>query len=262
MIARSLLAFTALAALFAACSARDVPLFDLAPEAAGIAGNSATGGNTTAPNTGGGGTEASGGAAAPEQPQAGLGGSAGTGGLGGAAGQETGGTPASCATDAECSSGWFCHKPDCSTALGLCEPRAVFCDPRPDPVCGCDGITYWSECVWRQVGSVSFVAGECGANAKPCNRALDCGSMVASCSRLYFQYPACPALNGWTELPPGLCWVTPARCDPSATADRWILCPPPGATLPPPSQRVCVDTCIAIDYQFPAFLARPGDGCS
>jgi hypothetical protein len=264
MIPRSLFVASGLAVLSAACSARDVPLFDVAPETAGRAGSSATGGEATTggqdtggshQSTGGAAAEASGGAVP-------AGGTGGIGGLTGAAGPGSGGMDGACAADAECSTGWFCHKPDCSTALGACEPREVFCDPAPDPVCGCDGLTYWNECVWRQVGTGAFIEGECGAAAKTCDRSVDCGSMVASCSRLVFQYPSCPALNGWTELPPGLCWVTPARCNPAATADRWILCPPPGMTLPPPNQRVCADTCTAIAYQLPAFLARPGDGCT
>ncbi|MBN1608790.1 MAG: hypothetical protein JW940_19340 [Polyangiaceae bacterium] len=263
MIARPFSPIGAVAVLSAACSARDVPLFYVAPESTG---SQETGGDTTASGgshqgTGGTPTEASGGSSVAGMPSGPQGGTTGIGGRAEAAGQGSGGAAVACATDAECASGWFCHKPDCAAALGQCEPREVFCDARPNPVCGCDGTTYWNECIWRQVGTGSFLDGECGASARACNSRTDCGSTVAACARLYFQYPTCPALNGWTELPPGLCWVTPARCDPGATTDRWIFCPPPGTTLPPPSQRICMDTCTALNYWFPVFLARPGDGC-
>jgi hypothetical protein len=290
MIARSLLAAIVLGRLCGACAVREVPLFDVAPETAGKA---ATGGDATTPvqdtggsqhGTGGTAAEASGGvqvtpdssiagsgavAGMPDEPEGGTPGSGGvpeaagqgSGGVMEAAGQGSGGVASGCANDTECASGWFCHTPYCGSWLGVCEPREVICDSVPNPVCGCDGTTYWNECIWRQMGTGAFVPGECGATAKSCDSRMDCGSMVASCSRLYFQYPACPSLNGWTELPPGLCWVTPARCDPAATADRWIGCPPPGGTLPPPNQRNCMDTCTAINYPFPAFLAHFGDGC-
>lgn len=288
MIVR-LLVFAVSAELAAACSAKDVPLFEVSRETAGREGTPDTGGDTStggrdagsktagatngteggmagtldawagATNQAPGGTAgATGTPAKAGQPSQG-GAAGGSGGAAGAGGRES--VPEiACASDFDCSPGWLCHKLDCTAEWGACEPRAVFCDPRPRPVCGCDGTTYWNECVWRQVGTTSYVDGECGANARPCESWEDCVPGVASCSRLVFQPEGCLESVSTGQFGLGVCWVPPPMCDPMATTDRWIICSQL-AKPPPPGGILCVDTCTAIRSEFPHYQARAEDGC-
>jgi hypothetical protein len=152
---------------------------------------------------------------------------AGAGGEGGAA--------SDCTSSDDCPVSWVCIKADCAASGGVCEPRPVFCPPEPKPVCGCDRVTYWNDCVRRQSGALAATDGECRANALPCATGADCGVANASCARLVPKGEPCE------EDPPGVCWVTPAVCDPNADSLRWHECGP-HAPDPPP----CMDTCQAI----------------
>jgi hypothetical protein len=132
--------------------------------------------------------------------------------------------------------------PDCWSEFGRCEPPQVFCDFDPRPVCGCDGITYWNDCVRRQASIAAAAPGECRAEARPCTTASDCGVDKAECAFLYARPDRCD------EPPSGTCWVPPDVCEPGDET-RWVECidppPMPGQPLPPGVPN-CVDTCTAI----------------
>ncbi len=75
-----------------------------------------------------------------------------------------------CSSDAECGAGEYCEGPpaacDLDGATGWCASRPVGCDDFYDPVCGCDGRTYSSDCDRRMRGVWLDHAGVCGGG--PC----------------------------------------------------------------------------------------------
>jgi hypothetical protein len=143
-----------------------------------------------------------------------------------------------------------CVKNDCAAEWGECEPEPLFCEATPAPVCGCDNVTYWNDCVRRSAGVPASFPGECRAEAVACNDANDCGVEDAACSRLRSRgdIDMCPP-------GPGICWVLPKEhCDPGDSR-RWVECVPPGAPLPP-FPPPCIDTCTALMSGRPHIRAR------
>lgn len=152
------------------------------------------------------------------------------------------GVSGDCSDATECPYGWYCEKPSCDAPLGTCQTRPVFCDSEPDPVCGCNGATYWNECVRRQLGVPASVPGECQASAVQCFTHYDCPP-PAYCALLRFADQGCPMPGS----PPitGTCWAVPPNCTDTLSYQHWQFCPPPEAP-PPPEPFPCVDTCVAI----------------
>jgi len=137
---------------------------------------------------------------------------------------------------------WYCVKNSCGDATGVCEPRPVFCTEEPSPVCGCNGVTYWNDCLRQQLGSAASTPGECQVNALTCNVREDCGFYGAACARLLFPDQECPVPGSAPR--PGNCWAIPQDCSVVPDEQRWRHCPfetdPPGY-IPP-----CVNTCWAL----------------
>ena len=110
---------------------------------------------------------------------AGMGG-AGTGGVGiagggaGAGNAGSGGMPGNCGDDDDCDADEYCKKASCNAASGTCTPRGPECRGATaafEPVCGCDGITYWNTCVIEHEGFNFAMKGECTGNDRPtCSR--------------------------------------------------------------------------------------------
>jgi hypothetical protein len=230
--------------LAGACDGREIPVFDV-PLLAGAPGASGAAGAADAMAGAGGSASGASGAnqigGSPSVAGAAAGGSyggvydAGTAGVGG------GGAPPvmPCASAYDCKPGWQCEKPSCDAVMGECVPRPfVFCPPDPAPVCGCDGVTYWNDCVRRQTGAQLESVGECGVSACPCDIDSDCAddSEFAVCAHLVQGGDTCHSDEK------GVCWVLPPQCKPNATDQpSWRECRPPD--LPPAP---CVDTCQAI----------------
>jgi hypothetical protein len=221
---------------------------DAALDAGGAAGSPSSGGRRGtmggAPGRGGGGGRSV------------SGGGPGSGGatvIDGGAGASDGGSFLACTTEADCPPTWTCSKPGCAAPTGQCEPRPIFCDPSPAPVCGCDHVTYWNDCVRRQNGMPASTFGECGAGARSCTTASDCGVSTATCSHV--QPPSFPC----GPEPAGTCWVTPLDCAGlPPTSTRWTLCPlPPFGTTP-----TCVDACTAIRSGQQYVPVSPGTQCN
>ncbi|MBX3127724.1 MAG: hypothetical protein KF718_13455 [Polyangiaceae bacterium] len=174
--------------------------------AAGSGGVS-TGGST---GTGGVATGGTGGVATGGTGGVATGGTGGvaTGGTGGVAtGGTGGGTGISCQSNAQCKDSDFCAKTSCNSANGTCTPRPVSCADNESPVCGCDGISYWNDCLRQQYGVASLRSNSAcmGFDAAGCGL-TSCPSADASCATLRSSSLGCLALGG------GVCWMVPKSC--------------------------------------------------
>ena len=193
------------------------------------AGGSGDGGTTSATNsqtaTGG-----SGGAGGAIGGAGGVGGS--TGGVGGSTGGSGGTTTSSSSTTStssntgsgsmlgepctwgdDCGGNLYCLAPGCG--MGTCQPKPppAGLSPNPEPVCGCDGVTYWSPDTAASKGQ--SVASE-GACAMPivCGPNMAC-PMGMKCNRIVADAAAC------SPDTLGECWGTAISCPlggPSARA--------------------------------------------
>jgi hypothetical protein len=79
-----------------------------------------------------------------------------------------------CTSNEDCGDDKFCYFVDAATcgdvAAGLCKPQPMGCENAPpSEVCGCDGVTYPSECVAERAGASVAEAGACDPCAgEPC----------------------------------------------------------------------------------------------
>lgn len=116
-------------------------------------------------------------------------------------------TNGECLTDADCSPDAFCAKEACGPIRGLCQRRPVVCGNEASPVCGCNGVSYWNDCLRREAGVAAAVAGECVVNPAGCGGAGDLPCPAgAVCARLIPNRDACGAAV------PGVCWGLPTTC--------------------------------------------------
>jgi Kazal-type serine protease inhibitor domain len=177
---------------------------------------------------------------------AGMGNAAGIPGAGGAG-------PATCGVDTDCMPGWLCEKQGCDALTGVCVPWPLFCPPAPAPVCGCDGITYWNDCIRLQSPGHAQQQSpdQCRANACTCEVGADCMVPYASCSHLLPTGEVCG--HGM-----GACWVLPPQCEPSADSKMWRECKPPD----PGQLPGCLDTCNAIATEHTYGELHRGDTCN
>jgi hypothetical protein len=151
-----------------------------------------------------------------------------------------------CVEDSDCTQPDYCDRDACGGVNGHCEHRPIFCDdPVRAPMCGCDGVTYWNDCLRRQAG-VSAAPGECAETAAPCGgaSAQPCAAAGASCARL----SAKAECGGAAE---GVCWMLPPSC-PTDDGERFAGCDP--AALD------CVGACAAIRSEKPHY-ALPTGAC-
>jgi hypothetical protein len=82
-----------------------------------------------------------------------------------AAGIDAGGTDGgntACTAASECATGTYCHRPSgMCTAAGICEATPAMCTEECPGVCGCDGVTYCSECAAGLAGASVASMGSC-----------------------------------------------------------------------------------------------------
>lgn len=171
------------------------------------------------------------------------------GGMGGAPGT----MPKPCMDDTDCG-GWICDKDGCDATTGVCVPYPFFCSPDPQPVCGCDGVTYWNDCIRLQSTPHTQLAQreQCHASACTCEQTSDCDVPYASCAHLMGPNETCGSHTM------GACWVLPPACGPNNDLKRWRECKPPDGSPP----GACVDTCQAVRSERPYALLHRGETCN
>lgn len=66
-----------------------------------------------------------------------------------------------CRQSVECPMGWRREKKACGDATGVCKELPAACSEQESLVCGCDGVTYFNDCVRSVCGSLSSMPGAC-----------------------------------------------------------------------------------------------------
>lgn len=152
-----------------------------------------------------------------------------------------------CRTNEDCALDAYCQKDRCDAAIGQCARRPTICAPDPSPVCGCDGITYFNDCLRQQSGMASAFSGDCPRElAVRCADDSDLRCPSSSfCALLVPAGVTCPS-----ELL-GTCWVIP-ECDSNVPrgGERFSRC---DDTPEPDDDKNddCVDACRAIRSEKP-----------
>lgn len=243
----------------AACDGRELTVFDLPGQQSAGSGGSSGGsaGASADPSGGSAGSSAGAGFSSGGSltgPGAGFssGGSAGMPDTGGTLG--FGGGSTTCGSDDDCMPGWLCEMNGCDATSGECVPWPPLCPPDPAPVCGCNGVTYWNDCIRLNSRARLAASDQCRATACSCEVGADCmvADAVASCSHLLPPGAMCG--HGM-----GSCWVLPSQCTPNADPKMWRECKPPDAGGAPPA---CVDTCTAIASERPFAELKRGEPCN
>jgi hypothetical protein len=172
-----------------------------------------------------------------------------------------------CMSNDDCSPSSYCARRDCGEMHGHCRVRPVVCDDALAPVCGCDGVTYWNECLREFTGATASASGgDCGQLGLPsamCDSFQTppqqdggaaqppkntCPIADAYCARLSFDKGTCS--GGPMHPVDGHCWVLPPKC-PADDGRKWLAC-----MFGPP----CVSTCDAIRSQ-EAYFPKLEDVC-
>lgn len=155
-----------------------------------------------------------------------------------------------CASSNDCPSGFLCEKAACGDPLGQCLEPPTVCSAFQDPVCGCDGISYFNDCVRQMSGAVRASRGECKDLARRCNpfTGMECpaGTYCAilqpregfSCDPNTFPVPKC--------------WGLPLDCG-SSSKGSYQSCIPSGSGT---GERPCVNQCQAIESEVPHIVSR------
>jgi hypothetical protein len=124
------------------------------------------------------------------------------------------------------------------------------CNDQLAPVCGCDGVTYWNDCIRAQNGVPSSMDLPCRTNeALACRAATDCPVAGASCARLIGPSAPCPPDVA------GACWVLPPICPASSLlGPRLSLAMVACVTRP----GTCDDLCTAVRSEQPHLWGLTG----
>jgi len=170
------------------------------------AGTSGTGGGG---NGGGAGTGTAGVGASGGSMTAGTGGAAidagvGSGGSGATGGGGATGTPCVWG-QAPCEDGLFCNALGCGEGVCIAVPAE---GRQRNPVCGCDGMTYWNATVAARAGMSVSHSGECGALGTTCVMLAASCPNGAVCNLIAESSLACNVADRT-----GRCWVLPSSCD-------------------------------------------------
>ena len=150
------------------------------------------------------------------------------------------GSAVRCTKSEDCPDQMYCERRGCDEPAGICVVPPNTCDNTEDPVCGCDGVTYFNDCLRRKNGASGSDDGECTTSFAACDGAAVGCPTNAYCAR-FVHYSTAPFCHGVR----GRCWVIPDFCPPPARGDRWNLCSDDAVV----GGETCVSTCRAIQEE-------------
>lgn len=104
-----------------------------------------------------------------------------------------------------CPVGEYCDAPGCNA--GFCKPIGNIVDGMKNPVCGCDGVSYWNDTVAAQSGMSVKAAGQCSPSKS-------CGGIAnAQCANGQFcNFKVDNAMSCAIADLSGECWGMPKVC--------------------------------------------------
>ena len=154
-----------------------------------------------------------------------------------------------CIDNSGCLPDYYCSLPACDSPAGTrgtCTlPPATCYDDGLPPVCGCDHVTYYNDCLRQRNFVASSTKYPCQNNPKnpvgPCGEGFP-GSTDCPVGALCAQLGVGPPGSDACDHPiPGTCWVLPDQCPattPQWDTNHWDSCMP--------GDGGCLDTCNAI----------------
>lgn len=137
-----------------------------------------------------------------------------------------------------CPSGYFCNATGCGA--GTCIPKLTKTGNQYNPVCGCDGVTYWNPSVAGYFGMAVNTTGACIATAVKCSKASPCAAGLHCNNRRDQALCAVPSTLG-------VCWGLPEQCP----AD------PKGQPCVAPTTQ-CTSKCDLIQTETPWYVGSCG----
>jgi hypothetical protein len=103
-------------------------------------------------------------------------------------------------------------------ATGTCQPRPTGCTGGADvQVCGCDGVTYDSECLANMAGTSVDTQGPCPSTGKSCGGKVPPGTNNTCSADEFCDYTR-DAMCGAADAP-GTCQPRPQACPQVAGAE-------------------------------------------
>jgi hypothetical protein len=148
----------------------------------------------------------------------------------------------SCRFSSDCEGTEFCSKEVCG-GIGRCELLPAVCDNDRKPVCGCDGITYWNDCLRQSNSITGSTSGACDSTrARSCGgpQKATCPNEAHYCAKRLRESSQC------MPDPFGVCWAVPSDCgDQADESNRWRRCGAP--------EDECLDACNVIKSEQPYF---------
>lgn len=176
--------------------------------------------------------------------QAGMGGQLGgmggmggqLGGMGGMGGMSGGALGDPCTHGmGTCNQGLYCNALGCGAGTCALPLSPAAQSKLFNPVCGCNGVSYYNATIAESKSAAVSHAGECTSlEAIACNKVnMPCGTGLA-CNALVANLQSCPPSPN--VIVPGTCWGVPIACDPAGPQARGC-------------GGMCADTCSLIQGQ-------------
>jgi hypothetical protein len=112
-----------------------------------------------------------------------------------------------CARTGDCASNYYCKYSGCGVTTGVCAPLSPLPGPYYNPVCGCDGVTYWNkEHAYTNSVAIAHEDPCTPTERKACTGAgTTCGGFIDSNCVVQLSEASACAIG----TPTGGCWRMP-----------------------------------------------------